>query len=72
VNRSTVVIVVVTFVLGVLAGLALAEWLVSAGTAIAIALVLVAIGLIAFFLIRRRIRARREQPRRADEPPTVP
>jgi uncharacterized membrane protein YfcA len=72
VNRSTVVIVVVTFVLGVLAGLALAEWLVSAGTAIAIALVLVVIGLIAFFLIRRRIRARREQPRRADEPPTVP
>jgi uncharacterized membrane protein YfcA len=71
VNRSTVV-VVVTFVLGVLAGLALAEWLVSAGTAIAIALVLVAIGLIAYFLIRRRIRARREQPRRADEPPTVP
>jgi uncharacterized membrane protein YfcA len=72
VNRSTVVVVVVTFVLGVLAGLALAEWLVSAGTAIAIALVLVAIGLIAYFLIRRRIRARREQPRRADEPPTVP
>jgi uncharacterized membrane protein YfcA len=72
VNRSTVVVVVVTFVLGVLAGLALAEWLVSAGTAIAIALVLVAIGLIAYFLIRRRIRARREQPRRAEEPPTVP
>jgi uncharacterized membrane protein YfcA len=72
VNRSTVVVVVVTFVLGVLAGLALAEWLVSAGTAIAIALVLVAIGLIAYFLIRRRIRARRDQPRRADEPPTVP
>jgi uncharacterized membrane protein YfcA len=72
VNRSTVVVVVVTFVLGVLAGLALAEWLVSAGTAIAIALVLAAIGLIAYFLIRRRIRARREQPRRADEPPAVP
>jgi uncharacterized membrane protein YfcA len=72
VNRSTVVVVVVTFVLGVLAGLALAEWLVSAGTAIAVALVLVAIGLIAYFLIRRRIRASREQPRRADEPPTVP
>lgn len=71
-NRSTVVVVVVAFVLGVLAGLALAEWLVSAGTAIAIALVLVAIGLIAYFLIRRRIRARGEQPRRADEPPAVP
>ncbi len=71
-NRSTVVVVVVAFVLGVLAGLALAEWLVSAGTAIAVALVLVAIGLIAYFLIRRRMRARREQPRRADEPPVVP
>jgi uncharacterized membrane protein YfcA len=72
VNRSTVVVVVVAFVLGVLAGLALAEWLVSAGTAIAVALVLVAIGLIAYFLIRRRMRARREHPRRADEPPVVP
>jgi uncharacterized membrane protein YfcA len=72
VNRSTVVVVVVAFVLGVLAGLALAEWLVSVGTAIAVALVLVAIGLIAYFLIRRRMRARREQPRRADEPPAVP
>ena len=68
-NRSTVVVVVVTFVLGVLAGLALAEWLVSAGTAIAVALVLVAIGLIAYFLIRRRLRTR-EQPR-ADTPPAV-
>jgi uncharacterized membrane protein YfcA len=71
VNRSTVVVVVVTFVLGVLAGLALAEWLVSAGTAIAVALVLVAIGLIAYFLIRRRLRVRREQPRCADKPPAV-
>jgi protein-S-isoprenylcysteine O-methyltransferase Ste14 len=70
VNRSTVVVVVVTFVLGVLAGLALAEWLVSAGTAIAVALVLVAIGLIAYFLIRRRLGGR-EQPGRADKPPAV-
>jgi protein-S-isoprenylcysteine O-methyltransferase Ste14 len=70
VNRSTVVVVVVTFVLGVLAGLALAEWLVSAGTAIAVALVLVAIGLIAYFLIRRRLGGR-EKPGRADKPPAV-
>ena len=45
-NRSTIVVVVVTFVLGVLAGLALAEWLVSAATAIGIALVLVAVALV--------------------------
>jgi hypothetical protein len=67
VNRSTIVVVVVTFVLGVLAGLAFAEWLVSAATAIGIALVLVAVALIAYFLIRHRIRSTRE----ADEPPAV-
>jgi uncharacterized membrane protein YfcA len=71
VNRSSVVVVLVTFVLGVLAGLAFAKWLVSAATAIGVALVLVAVALIAYFLIRRRIEAKREQPRRAHEPPGV-
>jgi uncharacterized membrane protein YfcA len=71
VNRSSVIVVLLTFVLGVLAGLAFARWLVSAATAIGVALVLVAIALIAYFLIRRRIRSKREQPRPADEPPAV-
>ena len=70
-NRSTVVAVVVIFLLGVLAGFAFAKWLVSAVTAIGIAVVVVVVALIAYYLIRRRIRARREQPRRADEPPAV-
>jgi uncharacterized membrane protein YfcA len=70
VNRSTVVVVLAIFLLGVLAGVALAEWLVSAVVAIGVAVVVVVIALIAYYLIRRRIRSRREQPQ-ADEPPAV-
>jgi uncharacterized membrane protein YfcA len=71
VNRSTVVVVLAIFLLGVLAGVALAKWLVSAVAAIGLAVVVVVIALIAYYLIRRRIRSKREQPQRADEPPAV-
>jgi uncharacterized membrane protein YfcA len=71
VNRSTVVVVLAIFLLGVLAGVALAKWLVSAVAAIGVAVVVVVVALIAYYLIRRRIRSKREQPRRADEPPAV-
>jgi uncharacterized membrane protein YfcA len=69
VNRSTVVVVLAIFLLGVLAGVALAKWLVSAVAAVGVAAVVVLIALIAYYLIRRRIRSRREQPQQADEPP---
>jgi uncharacterized membrane protein YfcA len=68
-NRSTVVVVLAIFLLGVLAGVALAKWLVSAVAAIGVAVVVVVIALIAHYLIRRRIRSKREQPQHADEPP---
>jgi uncharacterized membrane protein YfcA len=71
VNRSTVVVVLAIFLLGVLAGVALAKWLVSAVAAIGVAMVVVVIALIAYYLIRRRIRSKREQPQQADEPPAV-
>ena len=55
-NRSTVIVVLVIFLLGVLAGLALAEFLVSATAAIGVAVIVVVIALVAYFLIRRRMR----------------
>jgi hypothetical protein len=63
VNRSSLVIVLVIFLLGILAGLALAEFLVGATVAIGTAVIVVIVALIAYFLIRRRIRAKREQVR---------
>jgi uncharacterized membrane protein YfcA len=71
VNRSIVVVVLAIFLVGVLAGVALAKWLVSAVAAIGVAVVVVVIALIAYYLIRRRIRSKREQPQQADEPPAV-
>jgi uncharacterized membrane protein YfcA len=71
VNRSAVVVVLAIFLLGVLAGVALAKWLVSAVAAIGVAVVVVVIAFIAYYLIRRRIRAKREQRQQADEPPAV-
>jgi uncharacterized membrane protein YfcA len=71
VTRSTVVVVLAIFLLGVLAGVALAEWLVSAVVAIGVAVVVVVIALIAYYLIRRRVRSKRKQPQQADEPPAV-
>jgi uncharacterized membrane protein YfcA len=71
VNRSAVVIVVVIFLVGVLAGIAFAKWLVSAIAALGLAVLVVVVALIAYYLIRRRIQARREQQRRVDEPPAV-
>lgn len=59
-NRSTVIVVLVIFLLGVLAGLALAEFLVSATAAIGVAVIVVVIALVAYFLIRRRMRSRSE------------
>jgi dipeptide/tripeptide permease len=61
-TRSTVVIVLAIFLVGVLAGLALAEFLVSATAALGLAVVVVVIGLIAYWLIRRRIRPKGVQP----------
>lgn len=60
-NRSTVIVVLVIFLLGVLAGLALAEFLVSATAAIGVAVIVVVIALVAYFLIRRRMRSRSER-----------
>jgi uncharacterized membrane protein YfcA len=54
VNRSTVVVVLAIFLLGVLAGVALAKWLVSAVAAIGVAVVVVVIALIAYYVIRRQ------------------
>ena len=58
-NRSTVVVVLVTFLLGILAGLALAKFLVSAIAAVGVAVIVVIIALIAYYLIRRRLRAKK-------------
>jgi uncharacterized membrane protein YfcA len=71
VNRSTVVVVLVIFLVGVLAGLALAEFLVSATAAIGVAVIVVVLALVAYYVIRRRIRSRSEQTRRAGEPGAV-
>jgi uncharacterized membrane protein YfcA len=71
VNRSAVVIVVVIFLAGVLAGIAFAKWLVSAVAALGLAVLVVVVALIVYYLVRRRIQVRRERPRRVDEPPAV-
>jgi drug/metabolite transporter (DMT)-like permease len=59
VNRSTVVAVLVIFLLGILAGLALARFLVSAIAAIGVAVIVVIVALIAYYLIRRRLRPKK-------------
>jgi hypothetical protein len=61
-TRSTVVIVLAIFLVGVLAGLALAEWLVSAAAALGLAVIVVVICLIGYLLIRRRVRSRSAEP----------
>jgi threonine/homoserine efflux transporter RhtA len=59
--KGTVVTVLLILVVGILIGLALAKWLVSAVAAIGTALVIVVIVAIAYLVIRRRARERREQ-----------
>jgi hypothetical protein len=59
--KGTVVTVLLILVVGILIGLALAKWLVSAVAAIGTALVIVVIVAIAYLVIGRRARERREQ-----------
>jgi protein-S-isoprenylcysteine O-methyltransferase Ste14 len=60
--KRGLVVIVLILVAGVLIGLALAKWLVSAVAAIGTALVIVAVVLVAYLVIKRRMRARRERP----------
>jgi uncharacterized membrane protein len=59
--RFTIGAVLLILVVGILIGLALAEWLIGAAAAIGVALIVVAVALVAFFTIRRRIRAARAE-----------
>ena len=54
--RFTIASVLLILVVGILIGLALAEWLIGAAAAIGVALIVVAVALVAYFMIRRRIR----------------
>jgi amino acid transporter len=67
VERSTVVAVIVIFLLGLVAGLALAEFLVSATVAIGVTVIVVIVALVAYLLIRRRIRSKRQRSVRLGE-----
>ena len=60
--KRRLVVIVLILVAGIFIGLALAKWLVSAVAAIGTALVIVAVVLVAYLVIQRRMRARREQP----------
>lgn len=66
-ERSTVVAVIVIFLLGLVAGLALAEFLVSATVAIGVTVIVVIVALVAYLLIRRRIRSKRQRSVRLGE-----
>ena len=54
--RFTIATVALILVVGILLGLALAEWLVAAAASIGLALVVVAVALFAYPMIRRRVR----------------
>jgi hypothetical protein len=60
-NRSTVAVVLLILVVGILMGLALAKWLVGAAAAIGVTLIVLVVALVAYLLIRRRIRAARQR-----------
>jgi protein-S-isoprenylcysteine O-methyltransferase Ste14 len=60
--KRGLVVIVLILVAGILIGLALAKWLVSAVAAIGTALVIVAVVLVVYLVIKRRMRARRERP----------
>jgi uncharacterized membrane protein AbrB (regulator of aidB expression) len=51
--RFTMASVFLILVVGILIGLALAEWLIGAAAAIGVALIVVAVVLVAYFMIRR-------------------
>ena len=51
--RFTIASVLLILVVGILIGLALAEWLIGAAAAIGVALIVVAVVLVAYFMIRR-------------------
>ena len=55
--RFKVALVLLILVVGILIGLALAEWLVGAAAAVGATLIVLAVALVAYLLIRRRIRA---------------
>ena len=59
--RFTVALVLLIVVVGILIGLALAEWLVGAAAAIGVMLIVLAAALVAYHLSRRRIRAARAE-----------
>jgi membrane protein implicated in regulation of membrane protease activity len=67
VERSTVVAVVVIFLLGLVAGLALAEFLVSATVAVGVTVIVVIVALVAYLLIRRWVRSKRQRSARLGE-----
>jgi hypothetical protein len=60
--RFKVALVLLILVVGILIGLALAEWLVGAAAAIGVTLIVLAALLVAYLVIRRRIRAARAEP----------
>jgi membrane protein DedA with SNARE-associated domain len=56
--RRGLVLILLVLLAGILIGLALAKWLVSAAAAIGAALVIVAVVAVAYWLIQRRRRRR--------------
>lgn len=64
--KSKLAAVFLILVVGVLLGLALAEWLVGAAAAIFVTLIVIAVALVVYFAVRRRVRdakaARKPKP----------
>ena len=61
VMRFTIASVLLILVVGILIGLALAKWLLGAAAAIGVALIVAAVALVAYLMIRRRIRVARAE-----------
>ena len=59
--RFTIASVLLILVVGILIGLALAKWLLGAAAAIGVALIVAAVALVAYLMIRRRIGVGREE-----------
>ena len=59
-SRSTFAGAIVIFLLGVLAGLALAKWVIGASVAIAVTFLVLLVALAVFLLLRRRVREARQ------------
>ena len=64
--KSKPAAVLLILVLGVLLGLALAEWLLGAAASIFVTLIVIAVALVVYFAVRRRVRdakaARKPKP----------